>query len=569
MLKPTKLKLMKFAFLLFTISVLFTSHAVAQEDLAQGSLNKPANVEHFRDLGFGLFIHWSLDSQVGTVISHSLVDASPQYQDRFFNDLPKTFYPYKFNANALAGLAKIAGVRYMVFTTKHHSGFAMWDTATTPFNIAKTPFHRDLAAELYTAFRAQGISTGVYFSPDDFRYLYDHHIPIARSVPSVLFAANPGLLAYDQAQLRELMTHYGPIDYTFFDGEYKGLRELAWQLQPDTVVTRGALQTPEQYVPGAPLPGAWESNLTMGTSWGYQPQHEIYKSGPELLHLLFQTRARGGNLLLNVGPKPDGELPIEQEERLREIGLWMMVNSDCIYNVRPWIITNERNLWFTRNADTLYAIVDPITADVTTRAAAVTAADANKPVDDPWKRGTWRDFVLKSVRATPETKVDLLGQNSLIYEYEKTDPRPIFSQRPDGLHIHAFRTQRLQDNSAWPNAAVLRITHVQPAFTPPTVHTLAPTRTAAGYVLNGSWQSPDPDNTPMQAGFEYRSTSGEDKNARTAPWQSLPLATITRPGPFTTTTTLFTPGTAYEIRAVLKHPLLTLYGEQIQIPAAP
>lgn len=128
------------------------------------------------------------------------------------------------------------------------------------------------------------------------------------------------------------------MDIVFFDGEPQGLRELAWKLQPNTVVTRGAIQTPEQYIPGAPLPGAWEANLTMGTAWQYQPQHEVYKSGPDLIRLLIQTRARGGNLLLNIGPKPDGTLPIEQEERLREIGLWMFVNFEAIYGVRPWAL---------------------------------------------------------------------------------------------------------------------------------------------------------------------------------------------------------------------------------------
>ena len=106
-----------------------------------------------------------------------------------------------------------------------------------------------------------------------------------------------------------MLSQYGPIDLIFFDGEAQGLRDLAWKMQPDIVVTRGAIETPEQYVPGSPLAGPWEACITMGTAWEYQPQHEIYKSGPDLIRLLIQTRARGGNLLLNVGPKPDGELP--------------------------------------------------------------------------------------------------------------------------------------------------------------------------------------------------------------------------------------------------------------------
>lgn len=523
--------------------------AQAVQDPTAGSLNKPNRLEWFQDQGFGLFIHWSVDSQLGTVISHSLVDASPDYTDRFFHELPKTFSPDKFNADSIARLAKLSGVRYMVFTTKHHSGFTMFSTATSKFGIMDTPFHRDITAELYGAFRKQGIATGVYFSPDDFNWLYQHHIPINRNVEAVRFKGNPELLRYDQQQVRELFTHYGPIDIAFFDGEPQGLRELAWKLQPDVVVTRGAMQTPEQYVPGSPLPGPWEANLTMGTAWQYQPQHEIYKSGPDLIRLLIQTRARGGNLLLNVGPKPDGELPIEQEERLREIGLWMMVNSKAIYGVRPWNITNENDVWFTQSKDggTLYAIVDR-----------------------PWKRGTTIDLVLKSVLVTPESEVTVLGQNSKVYEYQPgTYPAPHWSQQADGLHIQAFRSQRLQDNSAWPNADVIQITHIKQGFTPPVAHTL-PIEVVPNshtFRLTGEWTNAGKPAT-VQVGFEYRTIAGEDVNARTAPWVALLASESSAPGTFTTDTAAFESGTRYEVRAVVKHPLLTIYGEQVRVPAS-
>jgi len=130
-----------------------------------------------------------------------------------------------------------------------------------------------------------------------------------------------------------LLTNYGSVDVIFFDGPPEGLRELAWKTQPNIVVTRGAIQTPEQYVPGVPLDEPWEACITMGTAWQYQPQNESYKSGGQVINLLIETRAKGGNLLMNVGPKPDGELPIEQEERLREVALWMFVNGDAIYGV--------------------------------------------------------------------------------------------------------------------------------------------------------------------------------------------------------------------------------------------
>jgi alpha-L-fucosidase len=289
--------------------------------------NRPERLEWFRDQGFGLFIHMSVDSQLGVVISHSLVGASDDYAHRFFSELPATFNPHKFDARDLATLAKLTGVRYVVFTAKHHSGFSMWDTATTDFNIMQTPFKRDMTAEILQAFRDQGIAPGLYFSPDDFLWLYKNGKTIERGIPEVQPLNNPGLMNYDLAQLRELMTKYGNIDVVFLDGQADKLRDLVWELQPNTVVTRGAMQTPEKTIPGQILSGAWEACITMGDGWQYQPMLENYKSAGDLIQMLIEIRAKGGNLLLNVGPKPDGELPMEQEERLREIGLWMFVNG--------------------------------------------------------------------------------------------------------------------------------------------------------------------------------------------------------------------------------------------------
>ena len=407
--------------------------------------NKPERLEWFRDQGFGLFIHWSLDSQLGAVISHSMVGASEDYLQRFIHDLPKTFNPRKFYPTDWAVLARLAGIRYVVFTAKHHSGFCMYDTATTRFSIMQTPFRRDITAEILTAFREQGIAPGLYFSPDDFHWLHQNKKIIDRNRTEVAPANNPGLMELDKAQVRELLTRYGPIDVIFFDGPAEGLRELAWELRPDIVVTRGAMQTPEQYIPGAPLDGPWEACLTMGTQWHYKPTNEVYKSGGELIGILIETRAKGGNLLLNVGPKPDGELPIEQEERLREIALLMMVNGDAIYGVRPWVVTNEGNIWFTRrkHEDTLYAFVKE---------------------KERWKLGAWKEIVLKTVRATEKTQVSVLSQNDQVLEYRAdVIPKTTWRQEADGLHIRAMRAQRLYNDRLWPNPVVLKMTHVQSA----------------------------------------------------------------------------------------------------------
>ena len=524
------------------VLTVFLALAAAAPARAQGDsdLNRAERLEWFRDQGFGMFIHWSVDSQLGSVISHSLVGASQDYLERFFNDLPKTFNPHKFDPQDWAVLARLAGMRYVVFTTKHHSGFCMFDTATTDFGIMHTPFHRDITAEVLNAFRAQGLAAGVYFSPDDFWWLYKNGKTMQRLTPEVQPKANPGLMEHDQAQVRELMTKYGKIDVVFFDGEAQGLRDLAWTLQPNVVVTRGALETPEQYIPGVPLEGAWEANLTMGTQWQYKPTNETYKSGGELIGTLIETRAKGGNLLLNVGPKPDGELPIEQEERLREVALWMFINSEMIYGVRPWVVTNENDYWFTKkkNEDTLYVAVR-----------------------EPWRYGTWKDIILKTVRATPQTEASVLGESGQVLEYQPgVVPRTTWRQDEAGLHVRAMFAQRIYNDRRWPDPVVLKLTHVQPAIKPPKVLTGQARWNTAERTATFQADIQDfGDSTGLQAGFEYRRITGEDVHERTGAWTATPLAPKTAAGPYTATVSGLAPGT-YEVRAVLKHPLLTFYG---------
>ena len=526
-------------------SVLLTPFLLAQEkaDPEIGSLNQPDRLEWFRDQGFGLFIHWSVDSQLGVVISHSLVGASRDYTDRFFTELPESFNPRQFHPEDWATLAHLAGVRYVMFTTKHHSGFAMWDTHTTPFGIMKTPFHRDVTKEVFEAFRAQGIAAGVYYSPDDFWWLYEHDIPIERHTEQVQPRNNAALMQYDQAQIQELLTRYGKVDVLFLDGEPNGLRELAWKIDPKIIVTRGAIKTPELTIPGMPIPGAWETCMTMGIGWQYQPQNEHYRSGGELIRMLIQTRAKGGNFLLNVGPKPNGDLPIEEEERLREIALWMFVNSESIYSVRPWIITNEGDTWFTKRKDSsaLYAIVES---------------------DQPWPRATWKDFVLHSVRATAKTEISVLGQNDKAVEYHpEINPKSTFHQEKDGLHIRVMATQRLQDNFRWPNPAVIKLTNVEPAFAPPQVETLKATRTGSVATLEGKLDDMG-DSSSVEATFEYRPVLGEDVNSRTSSWTATQTTTLSKTGPFTARVENLDPKGTYEFRAVIHHPLLNLYGQE-------
>jgi alpha-L-fucosidase len=538
-------------FLISSALALLLSNPVleaAVQDPSEGSLNRKDRLEWFQDQGFGLFIHWNIDCQIGSVISHSLVGASEDFCRRYFEDLPKTFNPRQFQPGDWADLAKLAGIRYVVLTTKHHAGFCLWQTKTTDFNVANTPFRRDIVGEVFDAFRKRGIAAGVYLSPDDFHWLWENKIPIQRGIDAVQPSANPGLLDLDRRQIKELLTKYGPVSMVFFDGQAEGLRELAWQLQPDTVVTRGAIPTPEQNVPGIALPGPWESCITMGHGWGYQPTLEKYKSAGDCIDLLVETRAKGGNLLLNVGPKPDGTLPPEQEERLREIALWMFVNHECIHGVRPWVITHEGDVWFTKakDADTLYVIV--------------------KNRGD-WNNGTWKEITLRSVRLTDQTEASVLGQNDSCLEYRpEVIPKTTCHQDSDGLHVRAMQSQRLRDDRYWPNPVVIKLTHVKPAFTPPNVETLEVKPDAAGNAVlcKGALSGPGSSEV-VEVAFEYRDITGLDVHDRPNNWTPTKAPGPGRNGEFSSAVKGLVSGHRYEFRAVGRHPVLPVYGKTITV----
>jgi len=412
---------------------------------AASAANKPQRTEWFIDQALGMFVHWSVDSQLGSVISHSMVGASDDYLDRFIHELPQTFYPQRFDPDEWARLARVAGMKYMVFTTKHHSGFCMFDTRTTDFNIMNTPYGRDITRQVVDACRRQGVGVGFDFSSDDFWLLHKQGKDVSRRRPEALPVNNPELMAHNKAQLRELLTNYGPVDALFIDGQPDGLKELAWELQPHLVITRGEMETPEQKTPDEPMPGPWEACYTLGTQWQFKPTNEDYKSGGQLIQMLIEIRAKGGNFLLNVGPQPNGIIPFEQERRIREMALWLFINREAVYEIRPWNVIREGDVWFTRanDTDTVYAILTKV---------------------PDWKKGQRKEFTLKSVRATDRSTVSVLGQSGRVLEYNpKANPETRWTQEDDGLHVSVMRAQRIYNNTRWPNPLVLKITHARAA----------------------------------------------------------------------------------------------------------
>lgn len=535
-------------------SVTMDNTLASKEEMV--SRNRPEDLEWLRDAGLGLFIHWSLDSQLGCVISHSLVGASKDYVDRFYEELPKTLNPKKWDFDHLAELARLAGFQYAVFTTKHHNGFCLWDSRTTDFNIMNTPYGKDLVKQYAEAFRKQGIKVGLYFSPEDFRYLRSQGLTITRT-PLEPYSKEV-MAGYRQLltdQMTELMTSFGKIDVMFFDGgetmyneEGESLQQLcmrvAWDLQPGILITRGAIPTPEQQLPGVGVDFAWEGCITLGTAWQYQPTNETYKTGLHVIRLLTETRAKGGSLLLNIGPDANGELCRAQEDIIRELALWHFLNHEAIHNTRPWIITNEDSAWLLRSKDgsALYAVLFD---------------------QKDWDRGQRREFLLKSVKASPDTMVEVLGQTGELTEYRPDlDAHTYWEQREDGLHISAMHAQRIYCGIQWRNPLVLKITHPIPAFSPLLVETENDrlTQDASSVTLFakvdtlGSFES-------ARLAFDFREYPGFALSSYETGWQRLPEQIVSVPGIYSYTLEGLKPGITYQYRAVLFNESNTMRGE--------
>jgi len=543
--------IVSFASSLLVVGAVSLEAGAAQPETPLGAnRNKPERLEWLQDAGFGMFIHWSHDSQIGSVISHSMVGASEEYLEWFVNELPKTFNPKRWDADEIAALAKLCGMRYVVLTTKHHSGFCLWDTKTTDFNIMNTPYGKDVVADYVTALRRHGLAVGFYFSPEDFHWLHRNGHTVRRrggDRPDADTHKEYG--EFTRAQLTELFTDYGPVDVLFIDGEGEELtKQVAWDLQPNCLITRGAIETPEQYVPGRAPEGPWESCITMGTQWQYKPTNDEYKSGTRMIELLIETRAKGGALLLNVGPKPNGKLPKEQEERLQEIALWQVVNGESIRNTRPWTVTNEENIWFTKKKDenTVFAFLTRI---------------------PDWSRGERKEFVLRSTRATEETRISVLGHAGEVVEYNPAaDPTPRFRQTDQGLELSAVRAQRLYNNHKWHNPLVVKIENVEPAFQrPPHVETLGGKSLGSGKVSYSGTLVDLAGADRVEVGFEYQVYGGFAAAMHNTQWSLSPMVTMNEPGDFKVEAEGLKPGETYQFRAIVKHPRITMRGDHKRV----
>lgn len=386
--------------------------------------NDPEKTEIFRDAGLGLFIHWGPNSQMGTEISWPLYNASADYIKKYYA-LAETFNPLDFDAAQWARLAKLAGMEYVVFTAKHHDGFCMFDSALSDFKITNTPYGKDVLAMLAEAFRKEGLLFGIYYSPGDFRYQYEtghlfsHLYEADFSSPELFGPLKKAFLEYECGQVEELLTRYGDVFMLWFDGKCEPLKKHAWRTKQDIFIGRGEIPTPEQEIPGKAADYAWESCLTTSGQWSYQPNPDI-RTSREIIQNLITIRARGGNMLLNVGPRPEGRIADPDVDRLRDLGLWMMLYGEAVRGIRPWVVTTEGDVWLThrRSDGTVYAFVD--------------LDYGFEGPKSPWPAG--REILLQSVHPTAETKITVLSQEG---ECEwKEDGR--------GLHIKIYRKQTVQ-----------------------------------------------------------------------------------------------------------------------------
>lgn len=315
----------------------------------------------FRSARFGLFIHWGPASLHGRELSWGLVGgnkalpyATPIAPDVYHRDA-LSFAPPKGAPREWMRLAKKAGMRYAVLTTKHHDGFALFPTTHTDWSIAQTPYGGDLVGEYVEAARAEGLRVGFYLSLSDWHHpdypAFDgsdasYFAYMVRRPPANAWGR---YLAVLRGQLEELLTRYGTIDLLWFDGGWER-RADEWQaaeleafirkLQPGIVINDrlpsvGDYKTPEQLVPAVAPEGPWETCLTMNKTWGWCPADTQYKSASELVHTLCEVAGRGGNLLLNVSPMADGRLPDWQVERLDAIAAWMGRNGAAILDSAP------------------------------------------------------------------------------------------------------------------------------------------------------------------------------------------------------------------------------------------
>lgn len=398
------MKHFKLMMLGLALSAGFTTQMQAQE--AQSFVHQQSNTEdyvwptdpqvltklkHWQDQKFGVLMHWGLYSVPGVVESWSICsedwivrERKPTYEEdkAWYWSQKDSLNPVNFDPSKWADVMKKAGMKYMIFTTKHHDGFCMFDTKYTDFSIAHGPFGKDprhnIAKEVFNAYRNKGFMIGCYFSKPDWhsKWFWNPYYATPNRRINYKKQQHPdwwqNYRKFTQNQLNELTTDYGNIDILWLDGGWITGDEIgldtilvdARKRNPGMIsvdrTIRGKnenYQTPEQGIPAKQLDIPWESCITLSHAWGWTPNAK-FKSPNKVIGILAEIVAKGGCLALGVGPKADGTLQPEVVNTLLRIGSWLNKNGQAIYSTVNAAHYNDGKVWFTadKNGKTLYAI---------------------------------------------------------------------------------------------------------------------------------------------------------------------------------------------------------------------
>jgi alpha-L-fucosidase len=320
--------------------------------------DRARRMKWWHEARFGMFIHWGLYSVLGR---HEWAMEEEGIPVSEYELLSKRFQPEPNAARAWAKLAKSAGQKYMVMTTKHHEGFCNFDTKLTNYCAPKQGPGRDLVREYVEAARAEGLRVGFYYSLMDW-----HHPDGARCATDP--EARKRFVEYTHGLIRELMTNYGKIDVLWYDVDWpldaagwesERMNKMVFGLQPDIIVDNrnglpGDFSTPEQEIVAEKGTRSWESCMTLNDSWGYHRADDNWKSPKTVIRNLVECSRDGGNYLLNIGPKPDGSIPEDSVRVLTEVGRWMSRNGDTIHTTERCQVHASEFAGFTRRGNTLY-----------------------------------------------------------------------------------------------------------------------------------------------------------------------------------------------------------------------
>lgn len=326
---------------------------------------KEERIQWFRDARFGMFIHWGLYAQLGGdwngthypyptewIMKNARIPVAE------YRKLAKTFNPVDFNADDWVAKAKLYGAKYICFTSKHHDGFALYDSKVSDYSIMNTPFGRDVVKELSDACRKEGMKFCLYYSQ-----MQDWDDENADGNTWDFDPKKKNFLTYYnnkvKPQLKELLTNYGDIGLIWFDTPYdmpielcRDLEKWVHSIQPNCVIN-GRIgyglgdyrNMSDNDIPALSYNGDWETPMTLNNSWGFSHTDEQWKSPEKVIQMLVDVVGKGGNLLLNVGPDPKGRIPEGSDRVLRTVGDWLRINGESIYKTRAAIDLPYQTRW--------------------------------------------------------------------------------------------------------------------------------------------------------------------------------------------------------------------------------